>query len=501
MTVSGRGAFVLALLGGIALLPPPAAARGDIGEAVADAMPRLQASMNGNDCDGAMKLVSRLLARKDFATLEAGRQAPLLMAAVLCEGRGKQLEPALDHARMLTALPAAPQVAWRMRYGLELDSNRDHDALATLEAIQRQTPAAFDGFKSDWIFTLARRLSAEADPSAYRRLLVLMTDPKFAPAKDDPSYEGYRLRYARMLAKDGDKDGATAQLAQIQDARRLLDASLDPTLRAALPAGFDVRAAYERQAADLEKRSLARPALLDLPIQLAATQRTLGQPEKALATLEAARPEGALAKQFSDRADQINWWWDGLARTYEQLGRYENAVDAYRHAISLGEMGSANVSQSINLAYLHTRFGHPQDALAVLEPFASGQLRASPYGMMEYRLAHGCAAQALGRQDLAAADLAYAEAHGSDHPDALTDLQLCLGQTDAAAATMIARLDDADLRVEALERLSEYRAPPANVSANPFNVRMQALSARADVQAAIARAGGIGHFDIYSTVF
>ncbi len=500
MTKMGRSALVLALLGGVATLSTGAQAREDVSRAAAKAMPRLQASMNGNDCAGAMKAVSPVLSRKDFATLDQSMQARMLLAATLCEGGSNQLEPALVHARALTALPNSPNVAWRMRFGIELDSGRYGDAVTTLETMQRQFPAALEAIESRWVFDLAGRFKGREDDPAYRRLLTLAIDPKFAPAGDDRTYQSMRLPLARLLAKDGDTPGATAQIAAIRDANLLRDVSLDPMLRGFLPQPFDLRTAYERQADDLEKRSIARPGLLELPVSLAATQRTLGQTDKALATLEAARPEGVLAKQFADRNTHINWWWDGLARTYEQLGRYDQAVDAYRKAIDGGESGGANVSQTINLAYLHVRFGHPQDALTVLAPFTSAsEQKTSPYGMMEFHLAHGCAAQALGQTEAVNADLTYAQDHAKDHPTAFTDLQLCTGRIDMAAASMIARLDNPEMRVDALAQLSLYRAPPTTLPADPFAAGMEALRNRADVQAAIARSGGIGHFDIYPT--
>lgn len=490
-------AFAAALALASTGLSTGAHARQDISEAVAKAMPRLQSSMNGNDCTGALKIVSPLVARKDFGTLDPHLQGPILLSATICEGQANKLDAAVGHARMLTALPGAADIAWRLRYAVELDSKRDSDAVTTLEMIQKQAPSAFGSIPNDWIFALLGRFDDRKDDPAYHRLLVLATDPKFTPAMDESGFERLRLPLARLLATQGDKEGASKQVATIRNADLLQRVSLDPLLRGYLPAAFDLRAAYERQVADLEQRSIARPGRLTLPIDLAATQRVLGQADKALATLQAARPDGVLAKQFSDRAERINWWWDGLARTYEQLGRYPDAVEAYRSGIASGERGRANVSQTINLAYLHVRFNHPKDALALLAPLAqqAGAI-ANPYEVMEMRLAHACAAQALALDALAATDLTYAEAHPQDHPEALTDMQICMGRFDDAAASMIARLDDPERQVDALSQLSTYRPLPAAVPPGLFDAGLQTLRGRADVQAAITRAGGTRQFDV-----
>jgi tetratricopeptide (TPR) repeat protein len=498
MTNFARAARLRAtLLAALALaaVPQAALARKDIGETAAAALPQAQTYMATDNCEGALRQVSPVVADKAFATLEDRVRVPFLMIATLCEARGDRIEPALLHAREMTAITGAPGVAWSLRFGLELDGGRPADAVATLETMQKDLPDGIDPIQTDWLMALGRKFAGDQANPAYRRYLALLSaSPR---AQDDPRFEGIRRAYARVLKDSGDDAGASAQIAAIGNARLLRDISLDPALRSLLPETFDLRAAYQREIADLERRSILRPGLLTLPIQLATAQRAIGEADKARVTLEAARPYGVLEKQFSDRDSQLNWWWDGLARTYEQLGRYEDGVAAYRQAIASGESGRVNVSQTINLAYLQSRFGHHDAALETLAPLgATIDTSASPYGTMEYRLAHGCAAQGAGQTDLAEADLAYAEAHAEDHAEAVTDLQICLNRVDAAAASMIARLGDPDRRVDALAQLSDYAPPPANLPPMPFAAGLAALKQRADVQAAVARAGGTRKFDV-----
>ncbi|WP_334181593.1 hypothetical protein [Novosphingobium sp.] len=497
----GRGARLRAvLLAGLAMAAAPdtAMARKDIGEAVAAALPKAQSYMTTDNCEGALGQVSPIVADKGFATLDDRVRVPFLMIATLCEARGNRIDPALAHARAMTAITGAPGVAWSLRFGLELDGGRPADAVATLEAMQKTLPDGIDAIQTDWLMALGRKFAGDQANPAYRRFLALLTaSPR---AQDDVRFEGIRLSYARLLLASGDRTEATAQIGALHSADLLRSVSLDANLRETLPAAFDLRAAYQREIGELERRSLTRPGLLDLPIRIAAAQRAIGEPEKAHATLEAARPYGVLEKQFSDRESKLNWWWDGLARTYEQLGRYEDAVAAYRQAIAYGENGSGNISQTVNLAYLQSRFGHHDAALETLAPLgAEIDKAASPYGTMEYRLAHGCAAQGAGKLDLAQADLAYAEAHAGDHPEAVTDLQICMDRLDAAAATMIARLADPERRIGALAQLSDYAPPPANLPPVPFAAGLAALKQRPDVQAAIARAGGTRKFDVYAS--
>ncbi|RYZ99289.1 MAG: hypothetical protein EOO68_12580, partial [Moraxellaceae bacterium] len=148
-----------------------------------------------------------------------------------------------------------------------------------------------------------------------------------------------------------------------------------------------------------------KAASLFVVLEVAHYLRELGRPEEALATLEAANPEGPLAAAFADLGEQRNWWWDGIARTYQMLGRYDEAVAAFRKGIDANENGSLNVSQTINLGHAHLRFGHPVDALASAAAFDSGKYSASPYGEMELRLVRGCALLALKRSVEAKAQL------------------------------------------------------------------------------------------------
>ena len=143
----------------------------------------------------------------------------------------------------------------------------------------------------------------------------------------------------------------------------------------------------------------------------------------------------------------------------------------------------------INLAEAQVAFGKPQEALATLAVFDGAGRSASPYGEMEMRFARGCANALAGRKDALATDLAFAKAHEADHGEALSDLMLCSGDLDGAAAAFIRRLDDPDRRVAALLQLSDYDAPPVAIP-DPVYAHMPALKARDDVRAAIARAGG-----------
>ncbi|MBA4010704.1 MAG: hypothetical protein C0481_02450 [Phenylobacterium sp.] len=101
---------------------------------------------------------------------------------------------------------------------------------------------------------------------------------------------------------------------------------------------------------------------------------------------------------------------------------------------------------------------------------------------------------ALGQAAAAKADLEYAAAHEADHQEALTILQLCTGDLDGAATTIIRRLDDPANRADALLLLSDFDPHRPTYPVTPDDLRLPEIKARADVQAAIARAGLVQRF-------
>jgi hypothetical protein len=223
----GRGARLRAvLLAGLAMAAAPdtAMARKDIGEAVAAALPKAQSYMTTDNCEGALGQVSPIVADKGFATLDDRVRVPFLMIATLCEARGNRIDPALAHARAMTAITGAPSVAWSLRFGLELDGGRPADAVATLEAMQKTLPDGIDAIQTDWLMALGRKFAGDQANPAYRRFLALLTaSPR---AQDDVRFEGIRLSYARLLLASGDRTEATAQIGALHSADLLRSVSL-----------------------------------------------------------------------------------------------------------------------------------------------------------------------------------------------------------------------------------------------------------------------------------
>jgi tetratricopeptide (TPR) repeat protein len=481
-------ALLLLALGTGSATPAHAAPAGVDGRAV-QTLQAIDAAIKANDCPKVVKLGEPLLKRQG-GKLSAELEAALDTIVAGCAFEAGAKDKAYAFALQGTRLDESPDELWRLRLSIELDTKKLAAAVATVEAMSQGRGAALDGAPMQWLFELDRDLKEAGLKSERKRLLRILTADAYAPTETLGDAQAFRYTYAKLLAEEGDGAGARAMLATITSPYLLTDVLFEPRLAALFPAGLDLRAATE--AALAKDRALAEryPDRLGPIVGAAGDLRLLGRSQEALDLLQPALARAADKEAFADAEDKLPWAWDGAARANTQLGRYEEAAKAFAAGAALGESGMLNVSQVINLAHLQVRFGHPRDALKTLAVFDDPKRQASPFGDMEMRLARGCAHAAAGNAQAAAADLAYAEAHAKDHPAALGYLYLCLDRIDQAAAFFIQRLDDPDKRGEILRDFSDYDPPPRPVPAQ-FGGKVEAVKARADVKAAIARAGGL----------
>ena len=458
---------------------------------------RLEAAfetMQKDDCPGALEQLRGVIDRPGFGALPDSARSFAYEIGAYCAA---STDPVTAHRYAMagTALDTASPNSWDQRLRLEVVGKRYTEAVATVEAMAARNPEALNAVQFRVLVQLSRKLRENAELRPQRkRLLAILAAPAYQPEEATASSDGFRQSYAAMLAEDGDKAAAAAIVRRIEEPVNLIQISVDQRLRDALPADFDGRAAVEAGLVKAREFAASHSGSMGAVLEIARHLRQLGRPEEALATLEAARPDGPQAASFTDLDDRRNWWWDDMARSYRMLGRYDEAVNAYRQAIGLKEGGRLNVSQTINLAYAYLEFGKWGQAVATVADFENGGYDVSPYGLMQMRSVRGCARFLLGQTAEAKADLDYVEAHDKDDPESLTWLSLCADDMEGAAASIIRRLDNADDRSRALLELSDYDDPPPAEPKMPFEGRIESLKARPDVAAAIQRAGGVRRF-------
>lgn len=449
------------------------------------------AAANKGDCKKALSLARPIAERPEAAGLNDRGAVAALLIVSRCEYAIGEKDRAYADIRRATALEEASDEAWHVRLVFDLQEKNFERAIETMEAMTQGHGQALNSSPQRWYWAMLGELERTRADALRSRLLRLLSDPAYSPTEPLATADGFRSRYAGQLAASGDLDGARQLVADLKGARAIARASLDSRLRQFFPKDPDVRAAGERGFKEHLRAMQLHPELLEAVNDVAADLRLLGRPEEALKVLKAV--EGQL-QTFEDRGEHLTWWWNSLAQTFRMLGRYDEAVAAFRKGTELAEGGAPNISQRINLAALQNAFGHSDEALKTLAVFQGPGPHGSPYGEMQLYEVRGCA-KALGGQH-PQAELDYINAHDRDAPDSLQQILLCMGDVDGAAAALIRQLDDPEQRAEALMNASDFDDEPVKGPETARTRASKAMYERAEVKAAIERAGGKRRFNV-----
>jgi len=413
---------------------------------------------------------------------------------VFCEAKTGG-ETAKMYAEAMTATASEPSsdYVWITRLRYEAAQKQFAAAVLTVETMAQTHPAALNDVRTDGFFGLYQRMrEADDETDMFRLLKVLNTSYK--PTQPFADTEGLRLLYARKLYDRGDRKEASEIVNGIQSFGGLRQISADRDLRALQDPRVDLSVAAERQYVEDGVTLSQHPESLEGVMRVAGDLRRLGRYQDALTELESARTRIGDPKIFADLDRRQAGWWEELAITYAELGNYDQVVRSYRSATALNEGNSPNISQVLDFELQQTRFGHYQDALATLATATDDPRQRSPYGSMVYHYAHGCAAKLAGHDKDAAADVAYVLAHEKDGAGNVISLLLCVGDLDGAAASVLRQLDNSEERSNVLDMLSTFRPEPATAPMAAWIKRLPELEARADVRAAVAKAGGTQTF-------
>lgn len=453
------------------------------------------------DCPSVLASVTRLKRMPDYQRSDELRRTTLSFSA-LCLDEAGEKNAAYAEARRAMEIAGTNNVNW----GVLLDGQsrtKNWPALVTsLEAIAKDQPLMLNQLPVAWLNYVDLQLRRANETALRRRYLALFADSSYWPDEPGGSTEGFRFRYAVLLADAGEQEKANAIARLLTNPSLLISLSLDPRFRSVFGDDLDLRAVTERYLTQLRTQIGRFPNAIRPVIDVAEHQRLLGRPQDALATLRALEPAIKGDTPLSDRDDNVIWWWDQMSRAHHAAGDVPAAIAALRTASAIKEGNAVNVSQTINLANLQLTTGDPAGAMATLKPLdGAGDGTASPYGVMQVVGVRGCASHRLGQQAVADADLAYARSHSSDAPSTFTMLQLCRGDLDGAAASMIVRLENKDQRHGALEELSTFDAPPNTLPRDPVDLALATLRTRPDVKAAAQKVGGTRHFNIQMSGF
>jgi tetratricopeptide (TPR) repeat protein len=462
-------------------------------KADAEALAEVGVAAEAGNCDSVLKRGVPLIDRRERA-LPSEMAAALYEVIASCHSDAKRTEQAYGFALRGTALAESTPRLWYIRLGAEHDARRFDDAVATLAAMTQGHSAALNDINLPWLWGLLDEMKRAGAAEARMRALKLLASDSYTPGETFGSNDEFRFVYAQELLSAGDPTEAGRLVRTFEMPHNIAKASLDPRMRGFL-ASVDVGATAEKMLARHREWIAREPDRLRPLIAAAENLRQLGRAGEALELLKTAEPRLDKLRAEED-SDHVNWWWNDLAKTYEALRRPDEAVQALRRGMSSSEGGLPNVSQLINLALAQNRFGRPKDALATLAVRDLASQGASPYGTMLYRRARACALHLDGRGGENGSDVEYIRTHEKDAPGAVTDLFLCLGDMEAAAASAVRRLGDPELRVDMLLELSDYELEPPPLRTDRIAENLEALKKRPDVRAAIARAGGTRRFNV-----
>jgi len=482
-----------AMLG--AIMSPVAAAAADTApshdrQAIAAAGQALDA----RDCVKVAAILAPLLAAPPAA--EGRDVADAFDISIRCALGASDLAKATDFAGRAIAVPAASDYAWHMAIGLNFNAGKFGAGIDAIERMRAEgRGAAFNSIDVKWLMQALFALQKSGDDANETRLLRVMADPAYNPDDVQAHIEGVgdyaRTLYARKLLAAGKRDEARAIVSDIQGYDSMAQVAFDPALRALLGHPVDLRAVAEadlvRHRALLDRYPQALSAIVVVSFDL----RRLGRYDEDIAFLTAAIPAVAKPSDFDDADEMVPWFWNALGYGYYMTGKYDAMVAAFARGNWPNKAGLPNVELSLNLAEYQVDFNRPKDALATLAPF-NGGIGMTPPGLMRFHLLHGCAQAELGDLAAARADLAYAQAHEKDNARRLAELELCVGEEDAAAASYIRQLQDTNrlTRQSAIIALADYDPPDPRAPKSPFADREERVRKRADVDAALRAAVG-----------
>jgi len=350
-----------------------------------------------------------------------------------------------------------------------------------------------NSFDPVFLVQLHVRLERSGDAANDTRLLALLANPAYDPddiaAKIDDLGDYMRALYARKLIALGKQDEAHALLADLKGYNAMTEVAFDPVLLALRGKPVDFRAVVLADLARHRTMVERYPQSLAAINAVARDLNMLGRSDEAIVMLKATVIRAAVPNTFDDDQAKLRWTWDALADAYYATGKYNEMVDAYNHSAQPSADNALDVDQAINLAGRQYGFRHAADAIATLDRMGA-KPDLSPYGAMMVRKTRGCSYALLGQLDKARAELAEAIAHERDAPPAVTQLELCVGDESAAAASLVRRLANPESRREAMLAVADYDASDPRSPKGPFGAAYDRILKRPEVVSAIRAAGG-----------
>lgn len=376
-----------------------------------------------------------------------------------------------------------------------LDKQGDDAAFYLAQAL-RADAQMLDEFNEQMVPQALRQVEYGSQPRL--NLLQTLFDVGWNQRGQGASGTWYSLIEARI--QRGQANLAQAPLQRVDAPMTLIKLRSDQRFDGLLSANTMLptpEAAAAARVALLKEQVLAHPRSLERVQGLARALMVLGQWEQVISmsgdSLARAHNRAADDEPPFDDMDQLAILQEIRANALLSVGRVDEAVTEMEQAATLTHRGEANVSQVLDLGLMYCSLDRPDDALKVIAKV--GEMSA--YGSLVQHTVQLRAA--LLKQDEAAARRAfdYLRKHRTDGQEMYLDALIYTNRLDEAAKEMIRQLDNLETRGDTLLQLQQLREPPTLPGQVAYEQRWQALKARADVQAAIARVGRVQQYALY----
>lgn len=506
-TITIAAALGLLLAAGMARgsIAPAGAGRAQPSAEVSEATLQLKQAFtdvgNGDDKKAAPEL-DRVIAAPSFDQLPAELRFQTLNAAAVIAFQDKQYAKAHRLAIRATGFDQATGAAWTARLFAALYAGDNPDAGRCVEALARQWPQQLDDIRPQGIAQSHYALRIAHEDDVDRAMLNALFDANWQAEYSDYDTLWRDLALLEIEHNENKHAAMVAQRIRSADAAlsMRIDKRFDPITRGQ-PQAFDVDHLLEAQIQAARAQIRAHPDQLRPVVRLRDLLIEKGRNAEVLAVSDAAvahAERGDGNKTYTDFSEAYNWVLNQRSLALAHDGRWDDAVREMTRAAKRPEGGGVNVSQSINLAGLFTDLDQPDKAAAaVVEP---GEM--SPYGNMQLQYVKLQIAIEKNDTGAIARHMAYLQQHRTDDIATWERALLRHGDLDAAAALLIQRLNAPDWRSGALVEMQQHYV---HIEQTPImktmDQRWNAVTARPDVQAALAKVGRVERFDVVALAY
>lgn len=443
----------------------------------------------------ADRAFAEAIAMPAFSELPAAERHTTLATAGQTAVEADNLAHAAELYRLATQAGDDADDWYRLAL-IESDLERPDAAAQAFIHLVEHWPDVLPNVNEATLFRLQYLLPRGSDTRL--ALLRALFAANWTSRTSDPS--AIWLSLTEMLVERGRNDEARAVAKRIVGPMQVVALRSDKRFDFMVSAdswAFNVDNASRRQLELLRQQADVQPRSLDARSQLGYALLIAGLDREVLALNDEIKQRIAAAPAAMPPYDDVHeqvWLMNNASIALRRQGRIDEGIAELERASRLREEGTANVSQTLNLAEAYCRLARPDDALAALDRAGDS---LTGYARMVIHSIRLCAATA--KNDAGAADVAlrYLREHRGEANQIYLEALLRAQRVDEAARLLADLLAAPEDRLDALTWLQEYRTSEPLPGDIGYRAARKTLLARADVQAEVAKVGRIGRYEIY----